>query len=62
MDLPFHKIGLVHLTCGLIAKPREKFLETLELIPSEEMQKIFQKAALLGVGIELNASDMGFLD
>lgn len=62
MDLPFYKIGLAHLTCSLIAKPREKYLETLQLIENETMYKLFQKAAQLGVGIELNASDMDFLD
>ena len=62
MDLPFHKIGLAHLTCSLIANTREKYLETLNLIETESMCRVFKKAALLGVGIELNASDMGFSD
>ena len=62
MDLPYYKVGIAHLTCNLIAKPREKYLETLELIPSIEMYKLFQKASALGIGIELNAFDMDFLD
>ena len=62
MNLPYHKVGIAHLTCGLIAKPREKYLETLSQIPSEEMCKVFKKAASLGVGIELNAFDMDFLE
>lgn len=60
MDLPFHKIGLAHLTCALIAKPREEFLKVLNLIPDEEMERLFEKAAQLGVGIELNMCDMSF--
>ncbi len=61
MDLPFHKIGIAHLACGLIAKkPRELFLQTLETIPLNEMQRLFKKAADLGVGIELNADDFKF--
>lgn len=62
MNLPFHKIGLAHLTCSLIAKSREKYLETLNLIEPEFIYRVFKKAALLRVGIELNASDMDFLD
>ena len=62
MDLPFRKVGIAHLTCGLIASPREEYLEVLRLIPEDEMRNLFNRAAKLGVGIELNASDMGFAD
>ena len=54
MDLPFHKVGIAHLTCTLIAPTREMYLETLSLIPEEELHRLFEKAAALGVGIELN--------
>ena len=62
MDLPFHKIGIAHLTCGLIAPTREEYIEVLKLIPQEEMEKLFKKAAKLGVGIELNSDDMNFAE
>lgn len=62
MDLPFHKTGIAHLTCGLIAPKREEYIEVLKLIPKEEMERLFNKAAQLGVGIELNSSDMKFTD
>ena len=62
MDLPFHKIGLAHLTCTLIASTRQDYLEVLKLLPEDEMQRLFSKAARLGVGIELNVSDMDFSD
>lgn len=55
MNLPFHKIGIAHLTCGLIAPKREEYLQTLTLIPEKRMKILFEKAAQLGVGIELNA-------
>ena len=61
-DLPFHKIGMAHLTCALIARERETYLETLRSIPSADMEKLFKKAATLGAGIELNANDMAFSD
>jgi len=62
MDLPFHKVGLAHLTCSLIAPKREEYLEVLRLIPDDEMERLFDKASRLGVGIELNSSDMDFSD
>lgn len=60
MDLPFHKIGFAHLTCGLIDSSREKFLKTIDSIPEQELENVFLKAAEKGVGIELNADDMSF--
>ncbi len=57
MDLPFHKIGIAHLICGLIWKgDRAKYLETLDSITDADMHRIFAKAARLGVGIEINMS------
>ena len=61
-DLPFHKVGIAHLTCTLIAPTREMFLETLALLPEEEMYRLFRKAAELGVGIELNFSFNNYTD
>lgn len=62
MDLPFHKIGLAHLTCDLIGQNREECLEVLTIIPEEELKRVFSKAAKCGVGIELNSFDMSFSD
>lgn len=58
MELPFHKIGLAHLTCPLIAAEREDYLRTLEALPEDRMKLLFGKAAQVGVGIELNAYDI----
>ena len=54
MDLPFKKVGLAHLTSGLMARERKDYLEILNLIPEEEMRRLFKKSAELGLGIELN--------
>ena len=62
MDLPFHKIGIAHLACPLIAPDREKHLKVLELLPTEKLKKLFKKAADVGVGIEINSFDMKFSD
>lgn len=63
MPLPFHKVGLAHLACGLIYnKNREGYLAVLEGLSERRMRNAFRRAAQLGVGIELNASDMRFAD
>lgn len=63
LDLPFHKIGIAHLACPLFDKrSREHYLRALDNIPSDEMERVFAKAARLGVGIELNAGDLDFKD
>lgn len=61
-DLPFHKIGIAHLACTHIAQSatREEKTQILELIPQSELKSLFDKAAALGVGIEINANDFSF--
>ncbi len=62
-DLPFHKVGIAHLTTpGLCLKPRKEYLRLLSLIKNEDMERLFKRAADLGCGIELNSSDMRFAD
>ena len=62
-NLPWKKIGIAHLACSLITpSSREDFLKTLSLIPNEEMERVFSKAAELGVGIEINRDDVNFSD
>ena len=63
INLPFEKIGLAHLACGLINnKSRKDYLATLQLVSEHEMKRLFKKAARLGCGVELNQSDMSFAD
>ena len=58
MELPFHKIGIAHLSCRLIWREDNRYLQVLSAISDEEMIRLFTKAAQLGVGIELNAGDL----
>ncbi|MBQ2242147.1 MAG: PHP domain-containing protein [Clostridia bacterium] len=63
MDLPFHKIGLAHMTCGLIWRgDHEKLLATVSAIPDYDLHRVFEKAAKVGMGIELNVWDMRYKD
>lgn len=62
-DLPFGKVGLAHPACSLInKKSRADYLETLSLIPQSELERLFTKAAEVGLAIELNSSDMSFAE
>ena len=60
-DLPLYKMGVAHLACSLMNNTsHENYLETMTLIPSEEMYRLFKKAAEVGLGIEINAYDMRY--
>lgn len=62
-DLPWHKIGIAHLACPLLAwSTKEDYIKALRLISSEDMYRLFKRAAELKVGIELNAFDFNFAD
>ena len=62
-DLPFYKVGITHLTTVHIAnKSPEVYKKTLDLIPEEDLVRVFTLAAERGVGIELNASDMHYTE
>ena len=53
-DLPFHKVGLAHMTCSLIYQEQDRFLEVLDAIPDGDWADILKECARLGCGIELN--------
>ena len=55
LDLPWRKIGIAHLSCGLLNKSGT-VTEVFRLMPSERLEKIFRVFAERGTGIELNAA------
>ena len=58
MDLPFHKIGLAHPVCSLIAhNGEEEYLAALKALTNADIARTFAKAAKVGIGIELNSYD-----
>jgi histidinol phosphatase-like PHP family hydrolase len=58
MDLPFHKIGLAHPVCSLIAhNGAEEYLAALKALTNGDIARTFAKAAKVGIGIELNSYD-----
>lgn len=51
-DLPFHKMGIAHLTSGHIMKGHTP--EVIKLLTNEELYDVFSACAEKGIGIELN--------
>ena len=63
MDLPFRKVGIAHLTCKHFASSsKEEYVKALDLLKTEDLERLFQKAAGLGWGIELNLTESNFSD
>ena len=60
MDLPFHKIGIAHLSCRLIYREDDQYVQVIEALPEDELIRLFTKAAQVGVGIELNQDDLKY--
>ncbi len=60
-DLPFEKVGIAHLTCGLMY-PKHPNSEVLSLVSDAEMHRLFAKSAKVGVGIELNFNALGLAE
>ena len=58
MDLPFHKIGVAHLTCSLAARryigDDMTVLDMLDLIEDDTFRELFARMAKCGAGFELN--------
>ena len=52
MDLPWHKIGIAHLTCGHILK--EQTPEVIKLLDEKRLYAFFDDCAKKALGIELN--------
>ena len=62
-DMPFHKMGIAHLTCSLMLAGEweegerageKKYLSVLRLIDDSVYRELFSEAAKKGIGIELN--------
>lgn len=61
MPFPWHKMGLAHLVGPKLGGgDPDAHCEVLRLIQGDRLTALFQKAAALGVGIELNTATFGF--
>ncbi len=59
-DLPFHKMGLAHITwAGFASRPGEVWedhMAILDAIPDDVFKELFAKTEQKGMGVELNIS------
>ncbi len=53
-DLPFHKVGLAHITCSLIHKEDDGYLKVLDGVSDRCFETLFKGCADRGCGVELN--------
>lgn len=53
-DLPYHKMGLAHLTCSLLFWEEDQYLEVLSTVSEDTYARLFKKLAEKGCGLELN--------
>ena len=55
IELPFHKMGLAHFTCGLLAKKCDGSRDDIiNSITDSEYAEFFERVSAKGMGIELN--------
>ena len=55
MDLPWHKVGIAHMTCSLIFTAGDQY-KVYELVDEKRFRSAMRAFARLGAGIELNLS------
>lgn len=59
-DLPRHKTGIAHLTCGHIFSDRTP--EVIALLPDEKLYSVFSDCSAKDIGIELNMKTFSMSD
>ena len=54
-DLPFHKVGLAHITCTLMAPGDfQNHLTVLDMVDDKTFRELFTRTAKCGMGVEIN--------
>ena len=55
MDLPWHKVGIAHITCSLIFKEGDQY-KVYESVDEKRYRAVMRRFATLGAGLEINLS------
>lgn len=61
LDLPWKKIGIAHLTCGLTFREGD-YMKVFRIMDEERLKAAFKRFAENGAGIELNSGSIGGTD
>lgn len=59
-DMPWHKVGIAHLTCGHIMAGRTP--EVIKLLSDDILYDVFGNCAQKGIGIELNIKSLSMTE
>jgi len=60
--LPYHKMGLAHITCDLAASNRERSVLLWDSITDDEYKSYFSRTEKLGMGVEINEDPENYTD
>ena len=52
--LPYRKVGLAHITCPLIMREENRYLQVLDCISDQTFAELFDGCAEVGCGVEIN--------
>ena len=55
IDLPWHKVGIAHITCSLVFSEGDQYL-VYHLVDESRFRAVMAKFARFGAGIEINVS------
>ena len=58
IDLPWRKVGIAHMTCGLIFSEGDQYM-VYELVNEKRFRAVMNRLARFGCGIEINLSSFG---
>ena len=58
MDLPWHKVGIAHMVCGLIFSEGDE-TKVYNLVDEGRFRAVMRRLAGLGAGIEINLASFG---
>ncbi|MBR0464763.1 MAG: hypothetical protein IJJ23_10380 [Clostridia bacterium] len=58
IDLPWHKVGIAHMTCGLVFTEGDQY-RVYELVDEKRFRAVMNKLARFGCGIEINLASFG---
>lgn len=59
-NLPLYKTGIAHILCRAIARGKPVYASFLDMLTTNELERVFTKAAEKGLGIEINQYDMTY--
>lgn len=54
LNVPYHKVGLAHITCPLIMPENDQYVKVLDCVSDKTFAELFSGCAEKGCGVEIN--------